>query len=212
MIEHVIATRAYQPVFQPVVDLETRQVVGFDALTRFDDGTPPELRFKEAAEMGITVPLEHATVDAALRAATRLPPGLFVSVNASPALILERETIAVAAQDRSRPLILELTEREPVDDAGAGYASLRHILALHPSYIKLDITWVRAIDDDTARQALVAGINHFATLTNSRIIAEGVETDVECKALRRLGIDFGQGYLFGHPEPVAAYVRGAVRP
>jgi EAL domain-containing protein (putative c-di-GMP-specific phosphodiesterase class I)/FixJ family two-component response regulator len=231
VIERVIATRAYQPVFQPVVDLKTRKVVGFEALTRFDDGTPPEMRFKDAAEMGIAVPLEHATVGAALQAATRLPPGLFLSVNASPALILERETIAVAARDQSRPLILELTEREPVDDygalarsldglgsvklavddAGAGYASLRHILALRPSYIKLDITWVRDIENDTARQALVAGINHFATLTNSRIIAEGVETDVECKALRRLGIDFGQGYLFGHPEPVDAYLNDAQR-
>ena len=226
VIERVIATRAYQPVFQPVVDLKTRGVVGFEALTRFDDGTPPELRFKEAAEMGIAIPLEHATVGAALQAATRLPAGLFVSVNASPALILERETIALAAQDQSRPLILELTEREPVDDygalarvleglgsvrlavddAGAGYASLRHILALRPSYIKLDITWVRDIENDTARQALVAGITHFATLTNCCIIAEGVETDIECDALLRLGIGFGQGYLFGHPEPVEAYV------
>ncbi len=119
VIERVIATRAYQPVFQPVVDLKTRGVVGFEALTRFDDGTSPELRFKEAAEMGITVPLEHATVGAALQAARRLPAGLFVSVNASPALILERETIALAAQERSRPLILELTEREPVEDYGA---------------------------------------------------------------------------------------------
>jgi EAL domain-containing protein (putative c-di-GMP-specific phosphodiesterase class I) len=231
VIERVIAAGAYQPVFQPVVDLETRKVVGFEALTRFDDGTPPEMRFKEAAEMGIAVPLEHATVGAALQAASRLPQGLFVSVNASPALILERETIAVAARDQSRPLILELTEREPVDDygalarvleglgsvklavddAGAGYASLRHILALRPSYIKLDITWVRDIENDTARQALVAGINHFATLTNSRIIAEGIETDVECKALRRLGINFGQGYLFGYPEPVDAYLNDAQR-
>src|SRR3981081_4703015 len=156
--------------------------------------------------MGIAVPLEHATVGAALQAATRLPAGLFVSVNASPALILERETVALAAQDQSRPLILELTEREPVDDygalarvleglgsvklavddAGAGYSSLRHILALRPSYIKLDITWVRGIDDDPARQALVAGIHHFATLTNCRIVAEGVETETEADALRRL--------------------------
>ncbi len=231
VIEDVIASRAFQPVFQPVVDLKTREVMGFEALTRFDDGTPPELRFKEAAEMGLAVRLEHATVGAALEAAAQLPPGLFVSVNASPALILERETIAVAARDQSRPLILELTEREPVDDygalarvleglrsvklavddAGAGYASLRHILALRPSYIKLDITWVRDIENDTARQALVAGINHFATLTNCRIIAEGIETEAECKALRRLGIDFGQGFLFGHPEPVDAFLTCAQR-
>ena len=221
----VIADQAFQPVFQPLVDLETREVVGFEALTRFDDGTPPELRFKEAAGMDLAIRLEHATFDAALRAAAQLPSGLFISVNASPALILERETIERATQDGARPLVLELTEREPVDDygalarvldglwnvklavddAGAGYASLRHILALRPSYIKLDITWVRDIENDTARQALVAGIIHFATLTSCRIIAEGVETEVECEALRRLGIDFGQGFLFGYPAPVDAY-------
>jgi EAL domain-containing protein (putative c-di-GMP-specific phosphodiesterase class I) len=167
-------------------------------------------------------PLFAFNPGAAIDAAVKLPPGRFLSVNVSPALILERETIALAARAGSRPLVLELTERDPVDDyralarvleefervqlavddAGAGYASLRHIFALHPSYIKLDITWVRGIDDDTARQALVAGINHFATLTNCRIIAEGIETEFESDALRRVGIEFGQGFLFGHPTPV----------
>lgn len=231
VIEQVIADESFRPVFQPVVELDTREVVGFEALTRFDDGTSPELRFKETGGMDLAVRLEHATFSAALRAAARLPAGVFVSMNASPALILERETIALAARDGARPLVLELTEREPVedygalarvldgfgnvrlavDDAGAGYASLRHILALRPAFIKLDITWVRDIENDTARQALVAGINHFATLTNCRIIAEGVETEVECQALRRLGINFGQGFLFGHPEPVDTYLSAAAR-
>jgi EAL domain-containing protein (putative c-di-GMP-specific phosphodiesterase class I) len=218
-------------VFQPVVDLETREVVGFEALTRFDDGSPPELRFQEAAEVGAAVALEHATVGAALRAAAQLPPGVFVSVNASPALLLDSEGIEFADRDDSRLLVLELTEREPVDDygalarvlerfgnvqlavddAGAGYASLRHILALRPSYIKLDITWLRDIENDMARQALVAGINHFAMLTNCHIIAEGVEKDLQCEALRRLGIDFGQGFLFGRPEPVETCLEVARR-
>jgi EAL domain-containing protein (putative c-di-GMP-specific phosphodiesterase class I)/DNA-binding response OmpR family regulator len=226
LIEQVIATGAFEPVFQPVVDLVTRDIVGYEALTRFDDGTPPEVRFKEAAEMGVGIPLEHATVEASLRAGAKLPDDLFLSINVSSALILERETITIAAQSPSRPLVLELTEREPVDDygvltrvlegfgsvklavddAGAGYASLRHILALHPSYIKLDITWVREIEHDTARQALVAGIHHFAELTNSRVIAEGVETEGEADALRRLGIEFGQGFLFGHPLPAGDLV------
>jgi EAL domain-containing protein (putative c-di-GMP-specific phosphodiesterase class I)/FixJ family two-component response regulator len=222
VIEQVIADKAFRPVFQPVVDLGTREIVGFEALTRFDDGASPEVRFAEAAALDLAVRLEHTTFKAALEAATQLPPGLFLSVNASPSLILERETIASVARDGTRPLVLELTEHEPVDDygaltrvlggtpnvklavddAGAGYASLRHILALRPSYIKLDISWVRDIENDPARQALVAGINHFASLTNCRVIAEGVEKDVECEALRRLGIDLGQGFLFGHAQPV----------
>jgi EAL domain-containing protein (putative c-di-GMP-specific phosphodiesterase class I)/DNA-binding NarL/FixJ family response regulator len=222
VIDQVVTTRAFKPVFQPVVDLVTGEIVGYEALTRFDDGTAPHLRFKEATEMGVGVQLERATIEAAIDAAEKLPPGPFLSVNVSPALILQRETIALVARAGPRLLVLELTERDPVDDygalarvlegfegvqlaiddAGAGYASLRHILALHPSYIKLDITWVRAIDDDTARQALVAGINHFATLTNCRIIAEGIETEGESDALRRVGIEFGQGFLFGRPAPV----------
>jgi PAS domain S-box-containing protein len=224
VIEDVIAIGAFQPLFQPVANLSTRDVVGFEALTRFDDGTPPELRFNEAAEVGMGVPLEHATLRAAVDAASELPPGGFLSVNVSPALILERAAIAAVVRAASRPLVLELTEREPVDDysdlasaldgfgsvrlavddAGAGYASLRHILALHPSYIKIDITWVRGIDDDMAQQALVAGINHFAMLTNCRMIAEGIETESEAQALRHLGIEFGQGFLVGYPQPAEA--------
>jgi EAL domain-containing protein (putative c-di-GMP-specific phosphodiesterase class I) len=73
------------------------------------------------------------------------------------------------------------------------------------------MTWVRGIDDDTARQALVAGINHFATITDCRIIAECVETEAEADALRRLGIEFGQGFLFGQPEPVDALLNFARR-
>jgi EAL domain-containing protein (putative c-di-GMP-specific phosphodiesterase class I) len=71
------------------------------------------------------------------------------------------------------------------------------------------MTWVRGNDDDTARQALVAGINHFATITGCRIIAECVEAEAD--ALRRLGIEFGQGFLFGQPEPVDALLNFARR-
>jgi EAL domain-containing protein (putative c-di-GMP-specific phosphodiesterase class I) len=155
----VVTTCAFEPVFQPVADLRSREIVGFEALTRFEDGTAPDLRFKEAAEMGVGVQLEEATLGAAIEAAERLTPARFLSVNVSPALILERDTIALVERTGSRPLVLELTERDPVDDYGAlarvleefgsielavddagRVRGLRHILALHPSYIKLDIT------------------------------------------------------------------------
>ena len=87
-----------------------------------------------------------------------------------------------------------------VDDAGAGYASLRHILELRPDYAKLDISLVRRIDGDDVRQALAAGLQYFASKVGCRLIAEGVETDEEAAVLQRLGIEFAQGYLFGRPE------------
>jgi EAL domain-containing protein (putative c-di-GMP-specific phosphodiesterase class I) len=122
-----------------------------------------------------------------------------------------------------RRLIVELTEHVPiddyaaprkaietlgkvelaVDDAGAGYASLRHILELRPTFAKLDVSLVRGIDVDELRQALVAGLVYFALRSDCHLIAEGVESEAEAEALRRLGIEFAQGYLFGRPEPIA---------
>jgi EAL domain-containing protein (putative c-di-GMP-specific phosphodiesterase class I) len=122
----------------------------------------------------------------------------------------------------ARPLALEVTEHVPiedyselrrallecgpahvaVDDAGAGYASLRHILELQPDVVKLDIGLVRNIDSDPARQALVAGLVHYAQTAGLRLIGEGVETEAERDTLRALGVPLGQGYLFGRPAPL----------
>jgi EAL domain-containing protein (putative c-di-GMP-specific phosphodiesterase class I) len=229
VLERVIATGAFRPVFQPVVELATRRVVGYEALTRFDDGTRPDLRFEQAAAAGLAVALERATLERAVAEATRLPPGPWLSVNASPSLLLERDALVAARAGADHSLVIELTERErvddyealadalrvvpdtllAVDDAGAGYASLRHILTLHPAFIKLDITWVRDLDTDPARQALVAGISHFASVTNCRMVAEGVEPDAEVRALLQLGVELGQGYLFGGPEPADVHVTRA---
>jgi EAL domain-containing protein (putative c-di-GMP-specific phosphodiesterase class I) len=95
-----------------------------------------------------------------------------------------------------------------IDDAGSGYASLRHILALQPAYVKLDIEWVSGIDRDPVRRALVTGLAYFATETGCELIAEGIETQQELEALRALGVQLGQGYLLGRPMPPVAS-RGA---
>jgi EAL domain-containing protein (putative c-di-GMP-specific phosphodiesterase class I)/CheY-like chemotaxis protein len=220
-LENVLDARAFAPVFQPVVELANGVTVGYEALTRFSDGTPPDVRFAEATALGLGIDLERVTLDAAIDAAGSLSGSAWLSLNASPALVLEEAVLASARARCPRAVVIELTERDPiedyvaigrslgalegtalaVDDAGAGYASLRHILTLHPAYIKLDMTWVRELEGDTARQAIVAGINHFARLTQCRVIAEGIETEAEAATLRRLGVELGQGYLFGRPAP-----------
>lgn len=91
-----------------------------------------------------------------------------------------------------------------IDDAGSGFASLRHIFALQPDYVKLDIEWVHEIDRDPVRQALVSGLVYFGAETGCELIAEGIETEQELAALRELGIQLGQGYLLGRPEPAPA--------
>jgi EAL domain-containing protein (putative c-di-GMP-specific phosphodiesterase class I) len=93
-----------------------------------------------------------------------------------------------------------------VDDAGASFASLRHILELDPAFVKLDISLIRGIDRDPAKQGLVAGMRHFARTTKCRIIAEGVESEAEAQTLTELDVRLVQGYLFGRPAPLAPLV------
>ena len=104
--------------------------------------------------------------------------------------------------------LLKPGTRLAVDDAGAGYASLRHILTLRPDFIKLDRDWVEAIDGDAARQALVAGLLHFARSLGARLVAEGIETEAELTTLQAIGVELGQGYLFARPAPATTFTDG----
>jgi EAL domain-containing protein (putative c-di-GMP-specific phosphodiesterase class I) len=221
-LRQILTAHEFHPVFQPIVDLATRAIVGFEALTRFHDGTPPDVRFAEAVDVGLGSDFELAAIRAALDSGARLPGHAFLSINVSPGFVLHGDRrFRQLIKASTRPLVLELTEHVriddypivrnalaklgdvglAVDDAGAGYASLRHILELRPTYAKLDISLVRGIDGDDLRQSLAAGLQYFAFKTGCRLIAEGVESREEADVLRRLGIEFAQGYLFGRPEP-----------
>jgi EAL domain-containing protein (putative c-di-GMP-specific phosphodiesterase class I) len=168
--------------------------------------------------------LEIATLQAALAAAQSLPESAWLNVNASPTLIMSGEPLRALLLGFSRRLVLEVTEHAAitdypafrlamaslgpnvefaVDDAGVGFASLRHILELQPAFVKLDRWLVSGLEADEARQAMIVGLAHFARSTGCRLIAEGIETDLELAALRSLDIDLGQGYLLGRPLPAA---------
>jgi EAL domain-containing protein (putative c-di-GMP-specific phosphodiesterase class I) len=223
-LRDVLTSRRFHPVFQPIVELQTRATVGFEALTRFDDGTAPDVRFAEAAGVGLGPDFEIATIRAALDHAARLPEGLFLSLNVSPEFVLAGDRrFSRLVKGSTRPVVLELTEHVAigdyqvvrdalttlggvalaVDDAGAGFASFRHIVELRPTYAKLDISLVRGIDRDDLRQALAAGLQYFADRSGCGLVAEGVESAEEADTLEHIGIEFGQGYLFGRPQPVA---------
>ncbi len=90
--------------------------------------------------------------------------------------------------------------RVAVDDAGAGYSGLAHILNLKPDVIKLDISLTRGIDKDPARRALGRALLSFGLdAYNATLVAEGIETKGEYETLRSLGCPNGQGYLLGRP-------------
>jgi EAL domain-containing protein (putative c-di-GMP-specific phosphodiesterase class I) len=99
-----------------------------------------------------------------------------------------------------------------IDDAGAGFSSLRHILETSPSWVKLDLGLVRGVDTDPVRQALVAGLVHFAAQAEIALIAEGIETEAERQMLKALGVRLGQGFLLARPAPIDdALVRQLLR-
>jgi PAS domain S-box-containing protein len=219
-VQGILDASTFTPFFQRIVEFHTGVVVGYEALSRFADGTSPDVAFRTAVRAGLGIALEMATLGAALAASAVLPDGAYLSLNASPELIRSGALLALLAGHR-RLIVLEITEhveiddypalraalaglgptiRLAVDDAGAGYASLRHILELAPDFVKLDIGLIRGIDADPARQALIAGMGYFAVKRRLRLIAEGVETLAELEALRGLAIGYGQGFLLGRPQ------------
>jgi PAS domain S-box-containing protein len=230
-IQETIRDEAFDIVFQPIVEIMRDEVVGYEALARFADGVAPDVRFAEARGVGMGERLETATVRAALRRAAELPAGAWVTINVGPGVVLGSRRLAHMLAATERDVILEVTEHEPiedyagfraavdrlgprirlaVDDAGAGFASMRHILELRPSFVKLDRQLVGALDSDEARRALVVGMTHFAASVGSQLIAEGVETPAELGALRRVGVRLAQGYLLGRPaSPPAPEKPGA---
>lgn len=224
-IHDVIRSHAFHPVFQPIVDLARGNVMGYELLTRFADGRPPDQQFAAAHAAGVGSALEFATLTAGVTAARSLPPTTWLSVNVSPELVLDVKKLRGALQHADRPVVLEITEHRAVgdyarlqaaldelpsdislavDDVGAGYATFKHILELRPSHVKIDAAIIHGIAADTARQALVAGLRYFADRAGCELIAEGVETEAERKTLQLLGIVLGQGYLLGRPVPHAA--------
>jgi PAS domain S-box-containing protein len=221
-----IGAGLYHPVFQPIVDLASREIVGYEALTRFDSGQRPDLCFADAWSVDTGPALELATLGAAVAAARRLPAGLWLSLNVSPRLLVDPDRLNAVLWPSDRPIVLEITEhaviedygavlaairaighdvRLAVDDAGAGIANFGHIIELRPNIVKLDISLVRGVNADLGRQAMVVGMRHFALEAGCRLLAEGVETGAEADTVLALGVDLGQGYFFGHPERVEVW-------
>jgi EAL domain-containing protein (putative c-di-GMP-specific phosphodiesterase class I) len=222
-----IQDRAIRIVYQPIHRVRDAGIVGVECLARFPDceARPPSDWFAEAAEVGLGVDLEIAALDTALEGLPSLPEDIYLAVNVSPATILSGRLEPIVAAAPPGRLVIELTEHaaiadyaaladalEPlrgraglaIDDVGAGYSGMRHILDLRPDIIKLDISLTRDIDTDPARRALAAALVAFAAGIGAEIVAEGVETEGELTALRELGVPKSQGYYLSRPKPLMA--------
>jgi len=225
-VERAIDDRAFTMVFQPIFDLDGGAIVGMEALARFSElpQRTPNAWIAEAEAVGLLMDLELALAGAALDGLESLPPDAYLALNFSPETaasdrlrdLLERadpsrivvevtEQAPVADYDELREALSGLRERGvrlAIDDAGAGFASLRHIVRLDPDLIKLDITLTRQIESDPVRQALAVALVSFAEQIEATVVAEGVETELQLEALRRAGIRHAQGFLLGSPGPL----------
>ena len=225
-IAATIASAAFRPVFQAIVDLATGTTVGFEALTRFDDGYPPDVTFAAALECGMGIELETATLEGVLGAAGRLAPGTLAQPQRLASAPRPGGTAARLLADGSRPIVLEVTEHEAieayaplreamlrlgpgvrlaVDDAGAGVANFNHLVELRPNFVKIDAGLVHGVDADPSRRAVVVGLIHFAAEAGCQVIAEGIETQAERATVTELGVTLGQGYLLAIPAPAEAW-------
>lgn len=230
----VIQTDALSVHLQPIFDVSdgTGPVTGYEALARFPDGRGPETWFEEAHCVGLGAALDTYAFIAALRVLPSLPPDVYLSVNVSPdTLLWDGFWPALPPDCDAHRLVVELTEhvrvedydlvkllldrlrrlgaRIAVDDAGAGFASLRHIVHLAPDVIKLDRGLIRCCDVDPVRRTLAEALAGFAQRIGAALVAEGVETAGELDTLRAIGVGQAQGYLLARPAPAGDLVSPA---
>jgi EAL domain-containing protein (putative c-di-GMP-specific phosphodiesterase class I) len=214
-------------VFQPICTLGG-DTIGVEALARFacEPLQGPDRWFADAVEAGLQQELEVTAARKALSALPVLAPGLYLAINVSPATLATPAFRRVIEEVDGTRVVVEITEhariddyeslresltvlralgiRIAIDDAGAGFSSLRHILQLAPEFIKLDRALIDHIDADRSLQALAAGLISFAGQIGATIIAEGIERREEVEKLEELGVTFGQGYYFAQPGPLPA--------
>jgi diguanylate cyclase (GGDEF)-like protein/PAS domain S-box-containing protein len=208
-------------LFQPLLDLRTARIAGFESLARFNtpDHRPPNVWFAQAHRVGLGPRLEAAALRKALSTPGR-PGATYLAVNVSPST-LSSEEVRDALPDDLTGVTIEITENElvtaaaslhdtleglrergakiAVDDAGAGYAGFTQLLRIKPNVIKLDRALVHGVSQDEYRAALIASFVSFARSIESLVCAEGIETLQDLRALADLDVTYGQGYVLSPP-------------
>lgn len=224
-IHSIIENLRFDIVFQPIFDLNSGEMRGVEALTRFahEDGRGPDLWIADAGTVGLQAELESAIVGEVLDQREQLPRTGYLSVNVSPATLVHPSFAEALRGHDTLGLILELTEhveipeeaaleaaiarlrnlgiKLAIDDVGSGYSGLSQILRFRPDFLKLDMSLVSGLESDAAKRSLAMAMQHFGREIGAKLIAEGIEKEEEAYALRMLGISLGQGFHLGRPSP-----------
>jgi EAL domain-containing protein (putative c-di-GMP-specific phosphodiesterase class I) len=220
-LQPVISSGGPLVVLQPIVALADGRRVGAEALSRFpaEWGKPPDEVFGEATSIGIGIELELLAVRCAVTQLTNISG--YLSVNFSPLTLLDPRCLELLSDLPAERIVLELSEHDPVedygvlaatldplrkkgmqlaiDDVGAGFSSLRHILLSAPDVIKLDRSIVAGVATDPVLRTLVRSLGDFGHGAGATVVAEGVETKEDAAVLRAVGVDYAQGWYFARP-------------
>ena len=210
-------------LLQPIVDIVTGRRVGAEALSRFPQewGKAPDVVFAEAHSVGRGDGLELMALERAASLLDRVDG--YVSMNISPATLLLPESGRFLAALPLPRILLELSEHDPVedydalravlaplrregmrlaiDDVGAGFSSLRHIVVTEPDVIKLDRSIVDGVSTDRVLHSLVRSLVDFASGLGALVVAEGVEGLADAATLHDLRVGYGQGWFWGRAVP-----------
>lgn len=224
-LDPIFAAGGPNIVYQPIVTLRDGVRVGAEALSRFpaEWGMPPDEVFDEATSVGNGIELELLAVERATDDIGDIPG--YLAINFSPQTILDERCHQLLAALPLERIVLELSEHDRVldyellsdtlgpfrakglrlaiDDVGAGFSSLRHILLTTPDVIKLDRSIVSGAAGDTVLLTLVRSLVDFAHGADATVVAEGVETREDALVLRDAGVDYGQGWFFARPATAA---------
>jgi EAL domain-containing protein (putative c-di-GMP-specific phosphodiesterase class I) len=225
-IDDVLAARRpIDLVFQPIVDLARGIVAGYETLARFPGppGMTPDVWLSTARRRGVDINIELRILMQAIEARLQAPRSCFLTVNLGPQVLLAPEWIELVDCVSSLDgLVIEVTEHAAiddydkvrkaldrarakgmlvaVDDAGSGYASLSHIMALRPDFVKVDRAFAVECDRDPAKVAVIELMNAFAGRIDASVIVEGIERREELESIASLDVPLGQGFLFGRPS------------
>lgn len=210
-------------VLQPIVELESGARIGAEALSRFPAQweKPPDVCFAEAHSIGTGHVLELLALERASEYLDRVPG--YIAMNVSPDTLVEPDCAQLLGRLPVERILLELSEHAQVedytlldvvlaplrargmklaiDDVGAGFSSLRHIVLTAPDVIKIDRTLIDGVSGDQVLRTLVRSLVDFGHGADARVVAEGIETPQDAAVLLELGVDYGQGWHFGRPGP-----------
>jgi EAL domain-containing protein (putative c-di-GMP-specific phosphodiesterase class I) len=228
-LRQIIRAGLVETHFQPIIDVTSGAVFGYEALTRGPRGTmfeTPKAMFGFSDRMRISALLDSVCRKRALHAARGLDTGKKLFLNSLPATLLDPRFVEDLHATDTPPatgVVLEITERTgiadfeafgrrlekirehgfqvAIDDVGTGYSSLQTISEVRPEFLKIDLSLVQRIHQNLIKQEIVSSILQIGERIGARVIAEGIESEEEVEALRDFGVRLGQGYFLGAPAP-----------